>query len=118
MYSRLGGESVLREFVDKLYGFMDVMPEVEHIRDMHSNDLSHTRDRVFMFLSGMLGGPALYMEAFEHLRLRRRHMHFEIGNDERDQWLLCAQCVADQLDIKVSVRDELMAELGAMANSA
>ena len=116
IYSRLGGEPVLREFVDNLYAFMDVMPEVGHIRNMHSNELSHTSDRVFMFLSGMLGGPPLYMEAFGHPRLRRRHMHFEIGNEERDQWLLCAQRAADQLDVSASLADELMAELAAMAN--
>jgi hemoglobin len=116
IYIRLGGEPVLRKFVDKLYGFMDVMPEVGHIRNMHSDDLSDTRDRVFMFLSGMLGGPPLYMEAFGHPRLRRRHMHFEIGNEERDQWLLCAGRAADQLDVSASLADELMAELGAMAN--
>ena len=83
---------------------------------MHSADLSYARDRLFMFLSGMLGGPPLYMQALGHPRLRRRHMHFEIGDVERDQWLLCARYAADQLDVAPQARDDLMQELSAMAN--
>lgn len=116
LYSRLGGEMVLREFVEQLYGYMARSADVGHVRKMHSQDLSHARDRLFMFLSGMLGGPPLYMEAFGHPRLRRKHIHFEIGNKERDQWLQCAQYAADQLDVAPQVSEELMAELAAMAN--
>jgi hemoglobin len=116
IYSRLGGESALREFVTQLYGFMARSDEVEQVRKMHPQDLSNARDRLFMFLSGMLGGPSLYMEAFGHPRLRRKHMHFQIGDKERDQWLQCAQYATDQLDISVQTRDDLMRELSAMAD--
>ena len=116
LYSRLGGESVLREFVEHLYDFMDILPEATHVREMHSEDLSYARDRLFMFLSGMLGGPDLYVEAFGHPRLRRKHLHFEIGNKVRDQWLLCAQRAVDQLDVAGHVSEELMKSLWVMAN--
>lgn len=116
LYARLGGEEVLRTFVDALYDFMDSEAEVEHVRSMHSAGLSHANNRLFMFLSGMLGGPALYMEAFGHPRLRQKHMHFEIGNKERDQWLMCAQYAADQLDIEGHLRSELMVAITVMAN--
>lgn len=116
LYSRLGGEDTLRTFVDTLYDFMDSEPEVEHVRSMHSAGLSHASNRLFMFLSGMLGGPPLYMEAFGHPRLRQKHLHFEIGDKERDQWLMCAQYSADQLDIEGHVRNELMVALTVMAN--
>ncbi|HHJ34946.1 MAG TPA: hypothetical protein ENJ87_04200, partial [Gammaproteobacteria bacterium] len=56
LYSQIGGEVVLRQFVDHLYHFMGRSPEVEHVRKMHSANLSYARDRLFMFLSGMLGG--------------------------------------------------------------
>ncbi len=116
LYSRLGGEAVLRAFVDKLYDVMETTPEVSHIREMHSSDLSHARDRLFLFLSGMLGGPPLYMEAFGPPRLRRKHLKFEIGNTERDQWLYCAQQAVDQLEIAGYLREELMKDLSVMAN--
>jgi hemoglobin len=42
-----------------------------------------------MFLSGWLGGPSLYMEAFGHPRLRMRHMPFAVDEAARDQWMFC-----------------------------
>lgn len=116
IYSRLGGELALREFVEQLYGYMARSAEVEHVRKMHPQDMSHARDRLFMFLSGLLGGPPLYMTALGHPRLRRRHMHFQIGNKERDQWLQCAQYAAAQLDISAQTREDLMRDLSAVAN--
>ena len=116
LYSRLGGEAVLRQFVSHLYAFMDEADVVQPIRKMHSHDLSYAADRLFMFLSGMLGGPPLYMNAFGHPRLRRKHLPFTIGDDERDQWLLCAQYAADQLMIEDATRDELMLVLSRMAD--
>ncbi len=116
IYQRIGGEEGLHHFVDVLYDTMDSLPQVRHIRAMHPADLDYARDRLFMFLSGMLGGPPLYMEAFGHPRLRQKHLHFEIGDAERDQWLLCAQFAADALDIDDSARDDLMVKLALMAN--
>lgn len=116
IYTRLGGEPVLREFVDHLYDFMDYFPAVEPLRKMHSADLSVARERLFMFLSGMLGGPPLYMEAFGHPRLRQKHMHLKIGNKEKDQWLLCAHNAANQLAITTETREDLMMEITLMAD--
>jgi len=116
LYSRLGGETVLRQFVEQLYAFMDETADVAPVRKMHSQDLSYAADRLFMFLSGMLGGPPLYMEAFGHPRLRRKHLSFSIGDEERDQWLLCAQHAADQLPVEDTLRHELMLALTKMAD--
>lgn len=116
LYYRLGGEAILKQFVDDLYDFMDHFPAVEKVRKMHSADLSQARERLFMFLSGMLGGPPLYVEAFGHPHLRRKHMHFKIGDQERDQWLFCAQNAANKMQVDAALRDELMAELTRMAD--
>jgi len=116
LYQRLGGEPTLRQFVDQLYDFMEFLPEVGRVREMHPRSLSHARDALYMFLSGMLGGPNLYMEAFGPPRLRQKHLRFSIGNEERDQWLLCAEKAAAQLEVESSARAELLSELTAMAN--
>jgi hemoglobin len=116
IYSRMGGEPVLRKFVDHLYDFMDYFPAVEPLRKMHSADLTQARERLFMFLSGMLGGPPLYMQAYGHPRLRQKHMHFKIGDYERDQWLLCAHNAANQLDISNETREDMMAQITMMAD--
>jgi hemoglobin len=116
LYSQLGGEVVLRQFVNHLYDFMASSSQVEHVRKMHSKNLSFASDRLFMFLSGMLGGPPLYEQEFGHPRLRRKHLQFSIGDEERDQWLTCAQYAANQLHVEPDVRKELMSVLTTMAN--
>ncbi len=116
IYSRLGGERILREFVDNLYDFMDHFPAVEGIRDLHPEDLTNSRDRLFMFLSGMLGGPSLYGEVFGRSDLKQKHIHINIGDQERDQWLFCAQNAANQLKVDAYARDDLMFEITVMAN--
>ena len=40
-------------------------------------------------MSGWLGGPNLFIEEFGHPMLRARHLAFQIGESERDQWMLC-----------------------------
>jgi hemoglobin len=116
LYTRLGGEAVIRAFVNHLYDYMESTASVGHIRSMHSADLSLARERLFMFLSGMLGGPPIYMDKFGPPRLRRKHLHFDIGNEERDQWLSCAQHAINLLDIDGHLCDELMRNLTVMAN--
>jgi len=116
LYTSLGGATILHKFVNHLYRYMDEADETKHVRDMHPNDLNYANDRLFKFLSGMLGGPQLYLEEFGHPRLRRRHMTFNIGNTERDQWLMCAQHAANQLDIDDEPRHALMTQLTQMAN--
>lgn len=99
-YDRLGGEAAVRALVKRFYELMDTLPEAYGIRKLHPADLASSEEKLFMFLSGWLGGPQLYVEKFGHPRLRGRHMPFPIGEDERDQWMLCmreamSECVAD-----------------------
>jgi hemoglobin len=89
VYERIGGEATLRTLVKRFYELMDTLPEAYGIRKMHPEDLSGSGEKLFMYLSGYLGGPNLFIEKFGHPRLRARHMPFLIGADERDQWLMC-----------------------------
>jgi hemoglobin len=89
IYESIGGEQTVRELVDRFYDLMDTMPEAAGIRALHPETLDHSREKLFMFLSGWMGGPPLYIERFGHPRLRARHLPFPIGESERDQWMLC-----------------------------
>lgn len=88
-YLRIGGEAGIRRLVERFYALMDTLPEARTIRALHQPDLSHAKERLFMFLSGWLGGPPLYAERFGHPRLRQKHLPFPIGEAERDAWMLC-----------------------------
>jgi hemoglobin len=96
-YDRVGGEPGVRALVDRFYDLMDLEPGYRRLRELHPTTLDGSRDKLYWFLCGWLGGPALYVERFGHPRLRARHLPFPIGIVERDQWLACMrQAMADQ----------------------
>jgi hemoglobin len=96
-YQRLGGEVGVRRLVDRFYDLMETLPEAASIRVMHPQNLASSREKLFKFLSGWLGGPQLYIEEYGHPRLRARHMPFKIDDSARDAWMLCMrQALADQ----------------------
>jgi hemoglobin len=88
-YEVLGGETAVRGLVDRFYDLMDLEPAFAGIRALHPGDLSGSRDKLFWFLTGWLGGPDLYQSRFGHPRLRARHLPYAIGIAERDQWMAC-----------------------------
>ena len=93
LYDLLGGEPEathkIREIVEAFYDVMDSDEKAKTIRLMHPEDLTSSREKLFMFLSGWTGGPQLYLERYGHPFLRRRHLPFKIGEEERDQWIYC-----------------------------
>jgi len=108
-YEKIGGEETIRRLVDRFYELMDEDPDYFAIRKLHPQDLAGARDKLFMFLSGWTGGPQLYMEKFGHPRLRQRHMPFEIGETERDQWMDCMKRAMDDVGVDDMLRLELTA---------
>jgi hemoglobin len=88
-YERLGGQEGVRALVDRFYDLMDTLPEAADIRRLHPDDLSGSREKLYLFLCGWTGGPPLYVQRYGHPRLRARHLPFPIGERERDQWMLC-----------------------------
>jgi hemoglobin len=106
-YAMLGGESRLRELVDRFYDLMDLELVYADIRRLHAPDLAHARDKLFWFLSGWLGGPDLYIERFGHPQLRARHLRIAIGVRERDQWMACV----NQAMVETGVQENLRLQL-------
>ena len=93
LFDLLGGEpnatNQIRAIVEAFYDVMDQDEKAKTIRQMHPEDLTPSREKLFMFLSGWTGGPQLYIERYGHPFLRRRHIPFKIGEEERDQWIYC-----------------------------
>lgn len=110
-YDLLGGEAVVRCLVDRFYDLMDEDPEFVGIRKLHPSDMQGSRQKLFMFLSGWLGGPSLYIQQFGHPRLRARHLPFAIGKAERDQWMNCMRQAMEDIDIDERIRKELTTQL-------
>lgn len=88
-YDAIGGEAGVRRLVDRFYEHMDQDSAASHIRSLHAKSLRASREKLFLFLSGWLGGPPLYVQKYGHPMLRRRHLPFSIGVRERDEWMQC-----------------------------
>jgi hemoglobin len=108
-YERIGGEEGVRKLVDRFYDLMDQQQDFQGIRDLHAKNLKASREKLFMFLSGWLGGPQLYVEQYGHPRLRQRHLPFAIGESERNQWMNCMIQAMQDVGLEEGLREELKA---------
>jgi hemoglobin len=106
-YERLGGETAVRELVDRFYDLMDLEAGFAGIRSLHPPTLEGSREKLFWFLSGWLGGPPLYAEKIGHPMLRARHLPFSIGIGERDKWLECMSQAMDEVGVDPELQREL-----------
>lgn len=107
-YQSIGGDAQVRVLVDRFYDLMDKIPEFHVIRKLHPADLSGSRDKLYMFLSGWMGGPQLYADKFGHPMLRARHLPFPIGMAERDAWLACMRQAMFDTGVGEPLREFLM----------
>lgn len=115
-YELIGGEATVRALVKRFYTLMDSLPEVSTLRAIHAPDLSDAEEKLYLFLSGWLGGPNLYVDRFGPPFLRARHLPFSIGVAERDQWMHCmrqalAEHVADE-----ALRAKLLTAFSSLAD--
>lgn len=106
-YERIGGEEMVRRLVDRFYDLMDEDPDYYGVRKLHPADLSGSREKLFMFLSGWMGGPPLFVEKIGQPMLRRRHLPFAIGTAERDQWISCMNRAMLDVGLDEKLRKEL-----------
>ena len=115
-YEQLGGEVAVRNLVHHFYQLMGTLPEAAGIRAMHPDDLWESEEKLFMFLSGFLGGPSLYIEKYGHPALRRRHLPFVIDESALDQWLLCMSKALDEAGVDVELKKFLAGVFFQTAN--
>jgi hemoglobin len=115
-YELIGGEAGVRRLVDHFYDLMDSAPEAATIRALHATSLKASREKLFLFFSGWMGGPQLYVERFGHPKLRMRHFPFSIGTKERDEWLWCMNKALTEQEMPDYVRAHLRQRLQQLAD--
>jgi hemoglobin len=116
IYERIGGEAVIRQLVDRFYDLMDSESQAAGIRALHPAELTESRNKLFWFLVGWMGGPPLYIQRFGHPRLRARHLPFPIGGRERDEWLWCMFRALDEVVPDAQLREQLAHSLAQTAD--
>jgi len=115
-YELIGGAEPVRALVDRFYDLMELEEAYALIREMHPQDLSSSREKLYLFLSGWMGGPQLYQEKYGHPMLRARHLPFPIGSVERNQWLDCMKRAMDEVAIDPLLKERLNESFFATAD--
>lgn len=108
-FAALGGEAKVRALVDHFYDLMDLEPAYASVRALHPGTLDRSRDKLFWFLCGWLGGPDHYQQRFGHPRLRARHLPYAIGIAERDQWMACMGQAMSECGVDTALAERLTA---------
>ena len=116
-YQLIGGDEAIRKLVNRFYELMDELPEAYTARKIHPADLTESGNKFFDFLSGWLGGPQRFVEKYGHPMLRRRHMPFAIGEEERDQWLMCMKQALEEVVEDAHLREFLYAQFVQIGES-
>jgi hemoglobin len=106
-FEQLGGEPGVRALVDRFYDLMELEPTFAELRALHPGTLEGSRDKLFWFLCGWLGGPDHYVSRFGHPRLRARHLPYAIGIVERDQWVACMGLAMEDTGIAPALAERL-----------
>lgn len=88
-YQWIGGADAVHALVERFYDLMEIEPAYGELRALHPDSTAGSREKLFAFLSGWMGGPDLYVQQHGHPRLRARHLPYSIGVLERNQWLAC-----------------------------
>ena len=115
-YDLLGGADAVRAVVDRFYDLMDTAPEAKDVRALHAASLKVSREKLYLFLTGWLGGPQLYVEKYGHPMLRARHLPFAIAERERDQWLWCMERALAEQPMPDELRAYLLQRLRPLAD--
>jgi hemoglobin len=90
-FQAAGGEAGIQALVEEFYLQMSTLESAKTIKAMHKEDLTLTKDKLFRFLCGWMGGPKLFQEKYGSIVIPMAHNHLDIGTTEIDAWLECMQ---------------------------
>ena len=96
IYQKVGGKWFFVELVDRFY---ERVGEDPVLRPLYPEDLQPGKVHLAQFLAQYWGGPSEYSQERGHPRLRRRHMPFPIGEQERDAWVAHMTSAVYSMDI-------------------
>ena len=116
LYDLIGGAGAVQTLVDRFYDHMDRLPEAAPIRAMHPPDFAGSREKLYLFLSGWLGGPPLYIARHGHPRLRARHLPFAVDTAARDQWMMCMRLALAETVADAELRSSIDGALDRLAD--
>jgi hemoglobin len=112
-YLAIGGEEGVRHLVETFYDIIEA--ESPELRAMLPVKTTGSREKLYEYLSGWLGGPPLYEAKRGHPQLRRRHLPFPIGVPQAEEWMRCMRKALDQTEVSGPIRVFLEEKLTPLA---
>lgn len=100
---------------EKLYAIIDTFYQYvekdNRINHLFPGDFKETARKQKQFLTQFLGGPTLYSDEHGHPMMRARHMHFKIGQLEKEAWLENMTKAIDTHQLDSELRQYLLERL-------
>jgi hemoglobin len=115
-YQLIGGENAVRKLANCFYDIMQNDVNAKDLLAIHPQPMLAIRQKFFEYLSGWLGGPALYESKYGHPRLRARHLPYSINSDMRDQWMYCMNLAMDEVIDNAELKKSLHTAFYQLAN--
>lgn len=113
VYEEIGGDETVRRLADAFYDTIEA--ESPLIRAMLPKDTRVSRQKLYEFLSGWMGGPPLYWERRGHPALRMRHAPFPIDEQAAEELAACMRVALRKVGVEEPARSWLDAELTRVA---
>lgn len=107
----------MKKLVAAYLQVLQTYPEVQSLRNAYPMDLSCYEERMNLYLTMWLGGPALYQKTHGMLMLREAHRFMPITPALRDQWMFCMRIALNQVVEDLVVRMELERRFWRTADS-
>lgn len=114
-YQAIGEYNGLVKLVNDFYDAMETLPEAENIRNMHHKDLTESQDKLVHFLSGWMRGPNIYQAKYGSINIPKAHSHLNVGEQERDAWLLCMEVALEKQSYSEELKQYLLDQLAKPA---
>lgn len=112
-YLEIGGDDRVRSLVEAFYDIIETESPI--LRAMLPANTSGSRQKLYEYMCGWLGGPPLYTEKRGHPKLRMRHAPFTIGESEATEWMRCMNTAMDQSGVEGDLRMFLEEKLEPLA---
>lgn len=97
VYEQIGGDAAVRALCERFYDTIEARSP--KLRAMLPADTTVSRQKLYEFLSGWMGGPQLYWERRGHPALRMRHAPFPIDREAAQHWSECMRIAIAECEI-------------------
>jgi len=110
-YKAAGGKDGIRQLVDCFYDTMSESDRYQVLRNLHPDDLTLSRDKLWRFLCGWMGGGPTYQDTYGEISIPDAHAHICVTYELRDAWMSCMQEAIGEQSFSKELVEYLMTQL-------